>query len=183
MQKVFSQRYRFLDLGGSEITELHLEHENDGLPDPLFSGKVKLTFTFPTNCYPYGPARNTYVYYDNWSKRHLSEWYQMKITDFILPARLRGRGVGTAAWSLVYGSLPLQLRGRLQLFGMLTKDDAADPDNRQRRDTFWNHVLEIDGPDARYAADQNGDGGFKGIFVDPRTKSKHPDAVTVIQLD
>lgn len=183
MQKVLSQRYRFLDFGGREITALHLEHENDGLPDPLFSGKVKLSFDFPTDLHPYGPARDTYVYYDNWSKRHRSEWYQMKVTDFILPPTLRGRGVGTAAWSLVYRSLPLQLRGRLQLFGTLTTEDAADPSNRQRRDTFWNHVVEIDGPEARYTTDQNGAGGFRGILVDPRTKSKQPDAVTITPLE
>lgn len=182
MQKVFSRRYRFLDHGGSEITELHLEHENDGLPAPLFSGKVKLTFNFPTDCYPYGPARDTYVYYDNWSKRYLSEWYQMKVTDFILPARLRGRGVGTAAWSLIYHTLPAQLHGRLQLYGTLTSKDADDPENRLRRDTFWNHVIEISGPDARYDAGSDGEGGFRGILINPKTKSKHPEAVTIMEL-
>lgn len=183
MQTVFSQRYRFLDLEGDEITELNLEHENDGLPEPMFSGKVKLKFSYlTTGCYPYGPARESYTYWDTWSQRHLSDLYQMKITDFILPTPLRGRGVGTAAWSLIYRTLPLQLRGRLQLFGTLTRKDAADQENRLRRDTFWNHVLEIEGPETRYDPGDDGEGGFRGMFVDPRTKSKRPEAVVVIEL-
>ena len=182
MQKVFSQRYLLLDLNGNEITELHLEHENDGLPEPMFSGKVKLTFNFPTGCHPYGPARESYIYFDSWSMRFRSNWYQMKITDFILPARLRGRGVGTAAWSLVFQTLPPQLQGRLQLFGTLIKNDAADQTNRGRRDTFWGHVLQLGLPETRYDPGSDGEGGFRGVFVDPKPRSAHPDAISIVTL-
>ena len=182
MQSVSSQCYRFLDLAGNEITELRLEHQNDGLPDPMFSGRVELKFSFPTGSVPRGPARESYTYFDRWSKRHLSDWYQMKVTDFILPTLLRGRGVGTAAWSLVFQTLPPQLHGRLQLFGTLTRKKAVDPTNRVRRDTFWRHVLQLAPPETRYEPGCDGEGGFRGVFIDPKTRSAHPNAISIVML-
>ncbi|WP_278650630.1 hypothetical protein [Burkholderia lata] len=101
--------------------------------------------------------------------------FEMHVGDFILPPELCCQGVGTLCWSEIRRTLPLPSSCPFFLSGGLSDKDATITgkilgtkrtiDNIARRDAFWRRMLDPASPP--FMSDQNGEGSFRGLFVDP----------------
>lgn len=108
--------------------------------------------------------------------------FEMHVGDFILPPELCRQGIGTLCWSEIRRTLPLPSSCSFFLSGGLSNKDAtitgkilgtvATIDNIARRDAFWRRML--DPATLTFRSDENGEGSFRGLFVDP---AAHPSYV------
>ncbi|WP_174918765.1 hypothetical protein [Burkholderia lata] len=101
--------------------------------------------------------------------------FEMHVGDFILPPELCRQGIGTLCWSEIRRTLPLPSSCPFFLSGGLSSNDATITgkilgkvdtiDNIARRDAFWRRML--DPATLSFVSDDNGEGSFRGLFVDP----------------
>ncbi|ABB12919.1 hypothetical protein [Burkholderia lata] len=112
--------------------------------------------------------------------------FEMHVGDFILPPELCCQGIGTLCWSEIRRTLPLPSSFPFFLSGGLSDKDATITgkilgtkrtiDNIARRDAFWRRMLDPASPP--FMSDQNGEGSFRGLFVDPVAHSSYvPKAI------
>jgi len=112
--------------------------------------------------------------------------FEMHVGDFILPPELCRQGIGTLCWSEIRRTLPLPSSCPFFLSGGLSSNDATITgkilgkvdtiDNIARRDAFWRRML--DPATLSFISDENGEGSFRGLFVDPVTHHSYvPKAV------
>lgn len=170
------ETWAITDGSGTEVTQLSIVHrihggERDGAITAIF------TYRNPTPTEP----RSKYTFSASWSlkKGGLAELF---VRDFVLPTRLRRRGIGTLCWSLIYQTLATAMVVDVQLHGKLSSvdktmhdprdnpdfshiDDLERIDNIKRRNEFWLRML--DPSDRNLECDAQGNGRFRGRFVDP----------------
>lgn len=177
MKKVDERIYLLTDLDGNEVCRLVIEQlASFGPPAHFANGRVVVTFLYGKNCNKFS---------ENWGIDPLSNSPALRVRDFILPLDLRFKTVGTICWSLIYRTLPLQVRDSIQLSGLLSSADARIPkrdlhlarwrtwgkmsdnteDNIVRRNRFWLRMLHP--TTATLVCNMDGCGLFAGQFVDP----------------
>ena len=119
MKKVDERIYLLTDLDGNEVCRLVIEQlASFGPPDHFANGRVVVTFLY---------GKNSNRFSENWGIDPLSNSPTLRVRDFILPLDLRFKTVGTVCWSLIYRTLPLQVRDSIQLSGLLSSADARIP--------------------------------------------------------
>ncbi len=180
--------YRIADLQGVPIATMTIVQEIDkldALPDRCCTGRVSVEFEYRES--PFGsPTRvRKFPFRERWFPLDDSS-FKMHIGDFMLPPELCCRGIGTLCWSEIHRTLPLPPGFSLLLAGSLSDKDATMTgnilgktqtiDNIERRNAFWRRML--DPAHQTLVSDANGDGYFRGRFVDPATHASYtPKAI------
>ncbi|NHV26603.1 hypothetical protein [Burkholderia sp. D-99] len=180
--------YRITDLQGAPIATMTIVQEIeklDELPDRYCSGRVSVELEYPGSRFGSTTRVKIFPFEGRWFPLDESS-FKMHIGDFILPPELCCRGIGTLCWSEIHQTLPLPPGFSLLLTGRLSDKDATMTgtilgkqqtiDNLERRNGFWRRML--DPASLTFESDENGEGFFKGRFVDPATHASYaPKAI------
>lgn len=201
MVTVINNCYAIMDHTGCELVRITIEHRANGLNREHLAGQASAQFQYPTKSPWQGIVPGKYTGLYNWSSEFTSEYFILRITDFILPLQLRRRGIGTLCWSLIYSTLPTPPKGMLLLHGGLSSVDASIPgenhstwqfhpmahrrtdayvDNITRRNNFWLRML--DPINSELVCDARGNGHFRGLFVDPASHPSFSTNLVITQI-
>ncbi|MGS0896740.1 hypothetical protein ACVBGC_30035 [Burkholderia stagnalis] len=176
-------RYGITDLRRMPIATLTIEHATDkmdGIPDAYCSGSVFVGLEYPDPSPRSTASITRSPFHGKWSCSNGSV-FTMHIGDFILPPELCFRGIGTLCWSLIHRTLPSPPGNALVLAGALSRKDATitvcsrgnvrQVPNLVRRNAFWRRMLDPAG--LIFESDANGEGFFRGRFVDPAAHASY----------
>ena len=160
-------------------------------------GSISARFDYPDRRSILESSRSTFTYSEKW-RAGTDGKVELRVIDFVLPTRLRRRGVGTLCWSAIHSTLAealateILLRGSLSSVDGVMHDPRSNPDflnlgqleqipNVERRNRFWQRML--DPVDQHFECDEKGDGWFKGTFVDPAKHESFSSPVCLIPVD
>ncbi|KVH40198.1 hypothetical protein WT01_03390 [Burkholderia cepacia] len=175
--------YRITDLQRVPIATMTIVQEIeklDALPDRCCTGRVSVEFEYLESRHGSTARVRKFPFDERWLPLDDAS-FQMRIGDFMLPPELCCRGIGTLCWSEIHRTLPLPPGFSLLLAGSLSNKDATltgnipgklqTIDNIERRNAFWRRML--DPANQVLVSDANGDGYFRGRFVDPATHASY----------
>lgn len=184
MTRTHSRRWNLIFTPDTSPIELTAAHSWSEINGRILGGEISVQIDYEdiNKRFPDKKEAN-FSYKDRYSISLESEIANLRVIDFKLPDCLRSRRIGTFAWSAMFNVLPIELRSKFRLSGSLSAVDAtiwvtdsfgrlvyehgkfAERDNVARRNAFWMRMLS--GAENDINCDQNGNGGFRGLFVDP----------------